>query len=68
MFTPEAFELVVDVFREQRRLKAPPAIDGETEAAISAAFEGLDGEMNLTVFREKVVVPLLGLGPFMAGP
>lgn len=57
----------VSFCREQVALRAPVNIDEETEAAIAAAFEGRDGKMNLEEFREAVVGPLLGLGPFLAG-
>ncbi|KAL8455456.1 hypothetical protein Emag_000725 [Eimeria magna] len=54
--------------RDQRRLRAPPNINTETEETIDAAFKDLEGGMDLSLFRERIVGPLLGLGPFLAGP
>ncbi|KAL8272424.1 hypothetical protein Esti_003714 [Eimeria stiedai] len=54
--------------RDQRRLRAPPVLDAETEATIDAAFANFEKGMDLDVFRERIVGPLLGLGPFLAGP
>ncbi|OEH75714.1 protein phosphatase [Cyclospora cayetanensis] len=60
---------VVRKARQQRSLKAPLSIEGETAAAIAAVFEDVEGGgLSLEVFRERVVEPLLGLGPFLAGP
>ncbi|KAL8436498.1 hypothetical protein Efla_006749 [Eimeria flavescens] len=59
----------IQTAREKRRLRAPLSIDGETEAAIAAAFADSPKEgMTLEPFSSKVVGPLLGLGPFLAGP
>ena len=47
-------------------MRAPLSLDEETEGSIAAAFDDEEG-MGLEAFRDKVVGPLLGLGPFLAG-